>query len=444
MVKREHFYEDQNTKKSYEEVIAIPQKEHKKPIKPNMVFRTLTKALSVYASKKSELTCNKTGMEKLGKDEPCLYLMNHSCFMDFKIAATLLYPRPFNIVSTLDGFVGKTWLMRQVGCIPTLKYVNDLTLVRDILYTVRKLKSSVLMYPEAAYSLDGTATVLPDSLGKMVKVMKTPVVMIKTYGAFLRDPLYNNLQLRKVKISADMKYVLSPDDIEKMTPNEINKVLREEFTFDNFKWQQENKVKIDEPFRADGLNRVLYKCPSCKTEGKTVGKGKYLRCTACGKKYELTEYGYMKALNGETEFDHIPDWFNWERECVKEEIISGEYGLDVKVDIKMLVNSDCLYDVGSGRLTHGKDGFRLVSDDGKIDYAQKPLASYTLNADYFWYEQGDVICIGNQKGLYYCFPKNSGDLVAKTRLATEELYKMAVAEKKAAKEEKMEENEKES
>ena len=56
-------------KKSYEEVIAIPQKEHKKPIKPNMVFRTLTKALSVYASKKSELTCNKIGMERLGKDE---------------------------------------------------------------------------------------------------------------------------------------------------------------------------------------------------------------------------------------------------------------------------------------------------------------------------------------------------------------------------------------
>ena len=70
-------------KKTYEEVIAIPKKEHKKPIKPNMVFRTLTKTLSLYASKKAELTCNKIGMERLGKDEPCLYLMNHSCFMDF-------------------------------------------------------------------------------------------------------------------------------------------------------------------------------------------------------------------------------------------------------------------------------------------------------------------------------------------------------------------------
>ena len=37
---------------------------------------------------------------------------------------------------------------------------------------LKENKSSVLMYPEAGYSFDGTKTVLPDSLGKMVKMMK--------------------------------------------------------------------------------------------------------------------------------------------------------------------------------------------------------------------------------------------------------------------------------
>ena len=36
---------------------------------------------------------------------------------------------------------------------------------------------------------------------------------------------------------------------------------------------------------------------------------------------------------------------------------------------------------------------------------------------------GDIICIGNQDVLYYCFPQG-GDVVAKTRLAAEELYKL--------------------
>ena len=357
-------------------------------------------------------------------------MMNHSSFVDFKIASKILFPRPFNIVCTSDGFVGKGWLMRLIGCIPTQKFITDLSLVRDILYAVKKKKSSVLMYPEASYSFDGRSTTLPESLGMLVKKLGVPVIMIKTYGAFNRDPLYNGLQIRKVKVSADMKYLLSPDELEKMSSEEINAAINEEFSFDNFKWQQENRVKIDEPFRADHLNRVLYKCPHCMTEGETVGEETKLICRACGKEYELDEYGYMKALDGETEYPHIPDWYAWERECVKQELIDDRYYLDVEVDICMLVNYRCICRVGEGRLIHNKDGFRLIGCEGKLDYTQQPLASYSLYSDYNWYEIGDVICIGTNKVLYYCFPKNSGDVVAKTRLATEELYKLAVAAKR--------------
>lgn len=51
-------------------------------------------------------------------------------------------------------------------------------------------------------------------------------------------------------------------------------------------------------------------------------------------------------------------------------------------------------------------------------------ACYGLYADYYWYEIADVVCIGNNDVLYYCFPRKSGDIVAKTRLATEEMYKL--------------------
>lgn len=415
--------------KSYREVMTIEQKKRKKPLKTSMFFRILIMLLSIFSLPRG-FTYRKIGMDKLGKKEPCMILMNHSSFVDFKIAAKILFPRPFNIITTSDGMVGKSWLMRWIGCIPTQKFITDLNLVRDINYAVKTLKSSVLMYPEACYSFDGRATTLPDSLGHMIKRLGVPLVMIKTYGAFNRDPLYNCLQIRRVKVSADMKYLLSPDDLKQMSADEINAVIKEEFSFDNFKWQQENKVKIDEPFRADGLNRVLYKCPHCLAEGKMEGKGIYLTCHACGKKYELDEYGYLKSTDGETKFSHVPDWYAWERECVKEELLSGEYKLDKTVDVYMLVDTKGLYRVGEGRLTHTTEGFHLTGCDGELDYVHHPLASYSLNADYFFYEIGDVICIGTPKTLYYCFPKGDDDVVAKTRLATEELYKILYAEKK--------------
>ena len=412
---------------SFDKVTALPKTKIKKPLKPSLFWRCIMRLVSIPGLMASDFTYKKIGMEKLKKNEPCLILMNHSCFLDLQIAETVMFPRPMNVVCTSDGFVGKNLLMRLIGCIPTNKFVTDIGLVRNMKYAITELKSSILMFPEASYSFDGTATPLPDSLFKCIKLLDVPVVMIRTYGAFSRNPLYNNLQIRKsVKVSADVKYLLSKEDIETKSLEEIASIVKNEFSFDNFKWQQENNIKISDNFRADSLNRVLFKCPACKTEGKTFGKGTTLTCKHCGKEYELTEDGFMKAKSGETEFNHIPDWFKWQREEIKKEILENRYSLNVPVEIYMLVNTRAIYKVGSGTLQHNKNGFVLDGCDGKLHFEQKPKASYSLYSDYYWYEIGDVICIGDMKTLYYCFPKTDQDVVAKTRIATEELFKLAL------------------
>lgn len=146
-------------------------------------------------------------------------------------------------------------------------------------------------------------------MGKCLKMFGVPVVMIRTHGAFARDPLYNCLQQRKVDVSAEMEYLLSPADIAEKSEEELNAILSAQFSFDHFRWQQENRVKIDEPFRADGLNRVLYKCPHCLSEGNMEGKGIHITCHACSARYELTEYGELRATEGKTKFSHIPAWY---------------------------------------------------------------------------------------------------------------------------------------
>ena len=412
-------------KMSHEEVLALPKEKYYKPLKQHRFWRWLMKFLSSFELKGIHFEHKEFGMDKLGKEEPCLVLMNHCSFIDLEIGATLLAERPFNIIVTLDAMMGKGLLMRLIGCIPTKKFITDARLVKSMLYCVKELKQSVLMYPEAGYSFDGTATTLPDSLGSCIKLLGVPVVMIETHGAFTRNPLYNNLRRRKVQVTADMKYILSPTEIAEKSVAEINEIVREHFSFDYFRWQQENKIEIKEKYRAEGLNRVLYKCPKCMAEGKMEGEGIHLTCTSCGKKYELDEYGFMKACEGETEFSHIPDWYQWERECVKKEILDGSYKMDLPVDICMLVNSKCLYDIGEGRLYHTEEGFRVEGPDGTLYFSQKPSATYTLNSDYYWYEIGDVIGLGDSKALYYCFPQGVKDIVAKARLATEEMYKLA-------------------
>ena len=153
------------------------------------------------------------------------------------------------------------------------------------------------------------------------------------------------------------------------------------------------------------------------------GEGVKIRCDACNKSYTMSELGELTAEDGVTEFSHIPDWFRWQREVVRAELLKGTYSLDIPVKIGIMNDFKALYTVGTGRLSHTLEGFHLTGCEGKLNYSQKALSSYTLNADFFWYELGDIICIGDSNALYYCFPEANVP-VAKARLATEELYKL--------------------
>ncbi len=408
---------------SYEEVLNLPRLQHKKPRKPSRFLAAVVRLVSAPTLIKTKFSYTTERMELVGK-QPCLILMNHSSFTDMKLAFGIFYPRRMGIVTSVDamsGFLGK--LMRLLGCTPTRKFVSDITLLRDIKYMLHENKTSVLMYPEAGYSFDGRTTTLPRGLGGLMKRMGVPVVTVITKGAFHRDPLYNMLQIRDVKVSAHVKCIATPEELAEKSVEELDALLDEAFSFDNFAVQRDEKIRIDAPFRADGLQRILYKCPHCGEENRMEGKGIHLTCHACQKRWEMDEYGQLSALDGETEYPHIPDWYTWQRECVRGELEEGTYRLETDVNIRIQVNLDGVCDIGTGHLIHDADGFLLTGADGQLCYRQSPVFQHTLYADYYWYEIGDVIGIGDNEFSYFCFPKENLS-VTKARLAAEELYKM--------------------
>ena len=413
----------------YEQAAARPRPAHQNPKKINIFWRSLIRLLTIVGMMGTGFRYEMDERAKKALEEPCLILMNHSCFLDMQIAHRILFPKPFNIITTSDAFVGlwglMEWVMRQIGCFPTQKFVTDLRSIQDMQHCFRNLGTSVLMYPEASYSFDGTATPLPRKMGVLLKKLDVPVVMIETFGAFSRTPLYNELRNRKaVQVSAKVTCLYTREEIRENTVQVLSDGLDAAFGFDHFKWQKENGIEIHDDTRADGLSRILYKCAHCGTEGEMEGKGTGLTCHHCGKHYELTPLGELEASDGITEFSHIPDWYAWQRAQVRQEILEDTYKLDLDVKIGLLVDFQNIYMVGEGRLTHDRNGFVLDGCDGKLRYVQKPQACYGLYADYYWYEIADVICIGDNDTLYYCFPKGDGDVVAKSRLAVEEMYKL--------------------
>ncbi len=407
-------------KKSYGEVAALPPTKHGKPARPSFLFRTLVRLLSIFDLAK--VGFRKTGRLPSKKDGAQLVLMNHSSFLDLKIAHRILYPRKFSIVCAHDALVGKRWLMRRLGCVPTKKFVSDLALIHDIKELLSK-GINVLMYPEAGYSFDGRTTVLPSRLGGFVKMLGAPVTYVETNGAFAYQPLYNGLRTRKVKVSAHTSQLFTKDEVQSLTTDELNERLKLAFSFDAFKNQSENRIVIDERDRAVGLERVLYRCPHCNRDGVMRSENSRLYCENCGAAYTLNEYGELCAEGNEAKFKFVSDWNEWQRACVRDELKSGEYDEDIAARLFVMKDYRAFYEVGVGRLRHTAEGFHLIGCEGKLDFTQKALSTYGLNVDFFFYEIGDVVSIGNHDELYYCFPKDDYP-VAKLRLATEELYRL--------------------
>ena len=98
------------------------------------------------------------------------------------------------------------------------------------------------------------------------------------------NPLYNELQVRKSgPVSAKVRCLYTREEIREKTVRELSEGVQNAFGFDNFRWQQEQDLKITQDFRADGLDRILFKCVHCGAEGKMEGRGTGITCTACGK-----------------------------------------------------------------------------------------------------------------------------------------------------------------
>lgn len=400
----------------------------KKPIRQRSFLRPVTWLLSYPSTWKHRLKVHKKGME--GLKPPYLLLCTHHAFIDFKVTTAAIFPHRANYVVAIDGFIGREWLLRQVGGICKRKFTNDVQLIRQIRHVLLKQGDILALYPEARYSLIGTNAVLPESLGKMAKLLGVPVVMLNMHGNYLNSPCWN-LKPRGNRLEADLTRVFTPEELKEASVAQINAKINEAFTYDEYRWQKENGIVIDYPKRAEGLHKVLYQCPHCLTEYRMTSSGSQITCGSCHKSWEMTTLGELQAVvpaDDErtlvTEFPHIPDWYEFERAQVRSEIERGTYAFTCEATVDALPNAKRYIRLGTATLSHTREGFLLEGVfDGEPFRLEKPVASmYSCHIEYNYFDKGDCIDLSTLDDTYYIYPHGEDFSVTKLALATEELY----------------------
>lgn len=393
-----------------------------KPRKSTWYLQLLAWVLSFPETFMVKARIHKVNMK--GLKGPYIMLCNHNSFLDFKVATRAVFPRSSNYVVAIDGFINREKLLRNVGGIGKRKFVSETLVVKNIKYSLTNLKQICQLYPEARYSLTGTTSILPESLSKLVKYLKYPVVTLVSHGHHLRQPVWN-LHKRRVRTKTDMIQLISQEEIETLNMEEINQRIQKAFIYDDYKYQLEEKIKIKYKNRAKNIHLILYQCPHCHTEFKMNSDKSQLWCDHCHSRYEMDVYGQLKNLNGDTIFSHIPDWFEWQRLNVRKEILNHNYDVSLPVYVDSLPNSTGFYRLGLGLLKHNTKGFELSveQEDNHLHIIKHPLENYGVHVEYNYFGRGHCISFSSPNDTFYIYPVDQSYSVTKFHFAVEELYK---------------------
>ncbi|MCR5214084.1 MAG: cytosine permease [Eubacterium sp.] len=419
---------------------VIPDKEpfdrDKVPPKQNFFLYPLMLLICKMLTDRNKLKIDKHNMR--GIKPPYLVLGTHQSFTDFYVTPLCLAPHRANYISELEGFENYgEWIFRQAGCLGTRKFINDQALIRNIRNVIKR-KGVMVIYPEARYANVGTPSELPLSVAKLVRLLKVPVVVTNMQGNYLLSPIWNLKERKSVKLHADVTCVISAEETTILSIDEIHKKLVDALYYDEYKYQRDNNMVIDDDFRAEGLHMPLYKCICCNEEFKMISKGSEIMCQACGAKFQMDNMGTLhkktthtmaisQSESPEQDSLYVPEWYDWERKCVNEEIDEGKYLLDTPVKIEALPNSFNFVDCGEGRLVHSINGFDLTLHNYRTDKTETlhftPKSTISIHTEYDYRGKGQCVTLSTLDDTYFIYPLGDDFNATKIQFATEYIAK---------------------
>ena len=375
----------------------------RKPVKQYPFLLPLIWGASYLMTRKFGLKITKKNMK--GIKPPFLVISTHQGFSDYYIAPLALFPYRANYVSDMEGFAAfGEWLYRGIGCIGKPRYVPDYSVVKNI-KLVLDGGQSVVVFPESRHSNVGTTSYIPKNLGKLAKMMRVPIVTLSAHGSYLANPFWDEEHTRKTKMEAVFECIYTKEQAMSAEEAEIQKKIEEKMSYDEYAWQSEQQICIDYPKRAEGLHKVLFLCRNCRTAFQMASEGSQLSCTACGTVWDMNPCGQLTY--GEKRHDiHIPDWYEWERKEIEQELLTKGVEKEYDVRVESLPNAKGFVALGQGTLKLDASGFELMIADRTMLFPHACRES--VQTEYQYRGRGACIVLSDKDCCYYVYSDDIG------------------------------------
>ncbi|MBE5758215.1 MAG: 1-acyl-sn-glycerol-3-phosphate acyltransferase [Clostridiales bacterium] len=286
---------------------------------------------------------------KKAKKLPKNYIVvsNHTTDFDPLFVASSFNKQMYFVASEHITRWGTAYKLLDYFLAPIIRYKGTVG-ASTVMEVLRKVKrgDSVCIFAEGVRSWNGeTGSILP-STAKMIKSAKCGLVTYKITGGYFVSPNWSTSKCRKGYVSGAPVNIYSKEDIEKMSEDEIYKIIKS----DIYEEASNTQLILNKRYKgkgiAEGIENLLFKCPDCKCMDSLKSSGDGVVCLSCGHKFKYTEYGFLEG----TKFKTIYDGYKW---------LEKEIDSDIKNNVDYISPNSVLNSI---QLDHSK----LKISSGKV------------------------------------------------------------------------------
>lgn len=333
---------------------------------------------------------------------PKFLVYNHQSRFDWINVVKLCGNEPVNFVIGYNEFFRKhfKFIFKLIHAIPKKNFTSDISSMKAMTKIIND-GGIVCFSPEGMSSITGHNQPIVSGTGKFIKYFGIPVYVMKSKGAYLvNHKVY--IENRKGPMEAEMKCLLTNEQISNLSPEEIDDIVNEAIWQDDYEWNKEKKYHYERMSNAAlHYEDLAYYCPKCGHEFEMASSGNRFYCKHCNNETCIDDKYEMHPTEGSIIPESLSKWVDMERAIEYERIKKDEnYEFIVEDCIlgelpkyKYLTKHKTSLYCGKGRVKINREGFFF---DGVRN--GKPF-SFKLDYKVFWTLTLVTDCTFT--GLYY-------------------------------------------
>lgn len=324
---------------------------------------------------------------------PCIVLSNHQATMDpFFISKAFPFQLYFYASDDLFNLKVSPLIRYLAAPIPKSKSVADLKAVMISLRVLRE-GGAIGITPEGNRTLSGRQWEMGDSVAKLVKTAKVPLVLFNLCGGYGTDPRWGVKIRRGTKFVGRVRRILTPEEYAGMSDEELFGIIKNELDVDDTLSGERYKSRR----RAEYIERALYMCPVCGSIGTIHSHGTGFCCTSCKTEAEYTED--LKISPPVGGYSRIYEWYEWERQEIARRILGGEKISDGDILFRESVKLQKKIKLPGNTVTLDKDSLMISGGGTETRYPLAEIDAITAvgKKKFNFYYKGKILQVKGGK-----------------------------------------------